>query len=75
MEVAHESPAPKLAIVEDLEAEVFLAAENAEDLLILKVPEFLTIHSAPIRLQKLFRTQKAADLVGSIFKGHGLLFY
>ena len=65
MEVAHESAAAKLAIGEDLEAQVFLATQNAQNLLILQLLEFLRGDAAPNRLQKLFRTQKAADLVGS----------
>ena len=74
MEVAHESAAAKLAIGEDLEAEILLASENTEDLPIFQLLEFLGGDPAPIRVQKFFRPQEAADLVGSIFEGHGLLF-
>jgi hypothetical protein len=74
VKVAHESAAAELAIGEDLKTQILLVTQDTENLAILKVLEFLTVHSAPIRLQQLFRPQEAADLVGSIFKGHGLLF-
>src|SRR5437868_148823 len=75
MKVAHKSASAKLAIGEYLKAEIFLASENAEDLLILQFLEFLGGDAAPNRLQKIFRTEETADLVGSVFRGHGLLFY
>ena len=65
MEVAHESAAAKLAIGEDLEAQVFLAPQNPQNLLVFELFEFFRADAATIRLQKLFGPQEAADLVGS----------
>src|ERR1700732_2969390 len=75
MEVAHESAATKFAVGEDLESQVFLAPENAQNLPVFELLEFVGAHAGTVRLQKLFRPQEAAALVGSIFEGHGLLFY
>ena len=62
--------------VKILKPQVFLMSQNTQNLLDLPELSFFSRGDRRLRiaLQQLFRAEKAADLVGSIFEGHSLLF-
>ena len=69
-EVALKRAAPELAVGEDLEAELALLLEHAQDLAVLDRAQRLGVGPARARVQQCGRTKKTSDMVGPIRSTH-----
>src|SRR5271165_3422100 len=68
-EIAHEISPPELAIRGSVKSELFLFGKNAQDLLILYLPQQFWTRAAPC-FEQLRRTEKTADVICSGESGH-----
>ncbi len=72
--IAHEVAPAQLAVGEDLEPQLFLPGENAQDVTVFDRPEALGVHRGlAAGLQQFGWSQEAANLVGSVGRAHFLL--
>src|SRR5271165_3341768 len=68
-EIAHEISPPELAIRGSVKSELFLFGKNAQDRLVLYLPQQLWTRASPC-FEQLRRTEKTADVICSEESGH-----
>jgi hypothetical protein len=72
VEIAHESAAPEFAVGEDLEAELFLAFQRAQNVEILNLADAVSGGVAiATNSPQLRRAKKTAYVVGAVREGQG----
>jgi hypothetical protein len=64
-DVAHEVGAAQFAVGEDFESNVFLALQNAEDLLVFQCMQFIRGNVRAARSEQVCGTEKTAHMVGA----------